>query len=159
MKSRLFFVTALALTFAVAAAQAAFAHDNTTSATHRHGQSSGNAGPKTGGSAEMKGQAATPGMMREGMMQRMTGHGMMGGMGQHMMRVRPTTHLSVDDVQHHFVHVLKRRGNARLRVGKVEMKDDDTILAQIETVDGSLVEAFEVDRHSGSVKQSGAMHP
>lgn len=78
------------------------------------------------------------------------GRGMMG----HGLRVRPIQHLSVDDVTHFFGHFLQRRGNKRLKLGEVTKKDEDTITVQIVTVDGSLVQTFEVDRHSGVAKRT-----
>ncbi len=70
------------------------------------------------------------------------------------LRVRPIQHLSVDDVSHYFEHFLKRRGNKRLKLGEVVQTDEDTITAQIVTVDGSLVQTYEVDRHSGIAKRT-----
>lgn len=78
-----------------------------------------------------------------------SGHHKRGG-----MRVTPIQHLSVDDVSHFFRHRLERRGNKRLKLGEVVQRDEDTITAQIVTVDGSLVEVFEVDRHSGKAKRA-----
>lgn len=106
------------------------------------------------------------GMMRQGAMHGAGsgGHGMMGarymGKGRHMggamgrghMRVTPVQHLGIDDVSHFFRHRLERRGNDRLKLGAVKQKGEDTISAEIVTVDGSLVRTFEVDRHSGRVK-------
>ena len=93
------------------------------------------------------------------------GHGMMGskhmGKGHHMdgvgkmgrMRVPPVQHLTVDDVRHFFGHHLERHDNKRLKLGEVKQRDEDTITAQIVTVDGSLVQAFEVDRYNGIAKR------
>jgi hypothetical protein len=78
-----------------------------------------------------------------------SGHHKRGG-----MRVTPIQHLTVDDVSHFFRHRLERRGNKRLKLGEVVQRDEDTITAQIVTVDGSLVEVFEVDRHSGKAKRA-----
>jgi hypothetical protein len=103
-----------------------------------------------------------PGMMGQGMMgpgmmgQGMMGHGMMGpgmmglGFGH---RVVPQQHLSTDDVRHFFEHRLERHGNERLTLGEVTQADDDTIVVEITTVDGSLVQRLEVDRHTGQMKQ------
>jgi hypothetical protein len=41
------------------------------------------------------------------------------------------------------------QGNDRLKLGKVEQVDDDTITVEIVTVDGSLVNKLAVDRHTG----------
>ena len=36
----------------------------------------------------------------------------------------------------------------------LEKKDEDTIIAEIVTNDGSLVDRFEVDRHTGRMRRS-----
>ncbi len=112
-----------------------------------------------------------PGMMGQGMMpmmqqmhRGMMGHGMMGpGMMGHGMwgrgyghgpvygkpTVQPDKDLSADDVRAQLERSLKWHGNERLKVGEVQERDDDTIVAEIVTQDGSLVDRFEVDRHSG----------
>jgi hypothetical protein len=61
--------------------------------------------------------------------------------------------LSVDDVKAILEHRLSHQGNARLRAGKVEAKDGDTVVAEVETVDGSLVDRFEVDVHTGRMQR------
>lgn len=88
-----------------------------------------------------------PGMIGPGM----DGMGMMGGQG-HVMRVTPSQHLTADDVRHFFGHWLEQQGNPRLKLGKVEQVDENTIVAEIVTVDDSLVRRFKVDRHSGEVQ-------
>ena len=45
---------------------------------------------------------------------------------------------------------LIRHGNERLKVGKVVEKDAKTITAEIVTVDGSLVQALEIDKATGA---------
>ncbi len=45
---------------------------------------------------------------------------------------------------------LIRHGNERLKVGRVVEKDAKTITAEIVTVDGSLVQALEVDKATGA---------
>jgi len=93
-----------------------------------------------------------PGMMGQGMMGQMglgqMGPGMMGmvALGN---RVVPMPDIGVNDVRRFLQYRVELQGYARLRVGKVEAKDDDTFLAEIETVDGALVQRLEVDRHSG----------
>jgi hypothetical protein len=42
---------------------------------------------------------------------------------------------------------LKQQSNPRLKVG--EVKEKDTITAEIVTADGSLVQRFKIDRHTG----------
>jgi hypothetical protein len=123
----------------------------------------------------MTGQSAPgPGMMDPEMMrmmmqmmsmmrgQGMGGPGMMGG-GQGMMgnqgrgmRVTPSQHLTTDDVSHFLGHFLERHGNPRLKAGDVEEVDENTITAEIVTVDDSLVQRFKVDRHTGQMVPDSA---
>ena len=88
----------------------------------------------------------------------MMGHGYghrPGKMGPGMMSPEMGAHgyldrdLSAADVKEILEHRLFHQGNKRLRVGKVEVRDEDTVLAEIETVDGSLVERLEANRHTG----------
>ena len=88
------------------------------------------------------GQGMGPGMMGQGQM----GPGY--GMGQGMTQPLPQD-LSADDVKHMIEHQLAWQGNPNVKVGNVQEKDDDTIVAEIVTQDGSLVQKFEVDRHTG----------
>ncbi len=134
-------VTALALAAGLFATSAVYA-DEDKSATQRSMMHSGQGG--------MMG----PGMMTHGMMRGdrggMMGHGMMGqGFGD---RVVPSTHLSTDDVRHFLEHRLARRGNKRLKVGEVKEEGKDSIVADIVTVDDSLVERLKVDRHTGRIE-------
>ena len=58
--------------------------------------------------------------------------------------------LSTTDVKNQLERWLAWQGNPRLKVGDVKEKDADTITADIVTKDGSsLVERFEVNRHTG----------
>ncbi len=128
-------------------------------------------------------QPCPMGLMGQGMMapgmggQGMMGPGMMGpgqggqsmmgpgSGGQGKMRPRfgtgpglngqvvPSKDLTADDVRHFLEHRLEMHGNKRLKVGEVSEADDDNIVADITTVDGSLVERLEVDRHSGTMRQ------
>ena len=61
--------------------------------------------------------------------------------------------LTVEDVKDILAHRLAHQGNERLQVGKVEAKGDDAVVAEIETVDGSLVERLEVDVHTGRMQR------
>ena len=109
-----------------------------------------------------------PGMGRHGMM----GRGMMGpGMGRHgmtgrhgimghgMMRpgfgatIFPSMHLTTDDVRHFLEHHLAMQGNPRLKVGEIKQADDDSIVADIVTAEGSLVDRFRIDRHNGRMQR------
>ncbi len=117
------------------------------------------------------GYSMGPGMMGPGYSM---GPGMMGpgnGMGPGMMgpgygmnpgqqtwaapRVTPRMDLSTDDVRSYFEGQLAAEGNKRLKVGKVQALDDNTIEAQIVTVDGSLVASYKVDRHTGVIAPAG----
>ncbi len=83
------------------------------------------------------------------------GHGMMGrggksGCGPGMMGGSPVDkELSVENVTKILEGRLAWRGNDRLKVGKVEEKDEKTIIAEIVTVDDSLVKRLEFDRKTG----------
>ena len=60
--------------------------------------------------------------------------------------------LSAADVKHVMEHRLAWNGKPNTKLGKVEEKDDDTIVAEIATKDGSLVQTFEIDRHTGRMR-------
>ncbi len=77
------------------------------------------------------------------------GFGKRPGLGS---QVVPSKDLTADDVRHFLDHRLEMHGNKRLKVGEVKEADDDNIVAHITTVDGSLVERLEVDRHSGKMR-------
>lgn len=102
-------------------------------------------GPDMMGPGMMGPGQMTPDRMGPGAM----GHGMMGrGMGHDMMQPLRQD-LSIDDVKHMIGHRLSWTGNPNLKLGSVEEKDADTIIAEIVTQDGSLVQRFKVDRHTG----------
>ncbi len=60
------------------------------------------------------------------------------------------TPLKVEDVRKFAEKKLSRHGNDRLKVGKVEATDENTIVAEIVTVDDSLVWKFEIDTRTGA---------
>jgi hypothetical protein len=106
----------------------------------------------------MMGYGMGPGMMGRGMMgygmmgRGMMGYGMMGrGYGMMGPGMMPALRedLSVADVKHMMGHQLAWMGNPHLKLGKVEQKDADTIVAEIVTQDGSLVQRLEINRHTG----------
>lgn len=109
-----------------------------------------------------QGMMAPQGMMRPGMgPQGMMGSGMdnqdmMGpgfGKGPSLgNQVVPSRDLTTDDVRHFLEHRLEMHGNKRVQVGEVKEADDDKIVADITTVDGSLIQRLEVDRHTGMMK-------
>lgn len=111
------------------------------------------------------GNAWGPGMMGGGMM----GSGMMGnmmgsGMGPAMMGANGApcpgltaanasgAPLTIEDARKTVEQRLEWMGNGRLKVGTVEAKDDATISAEIVTLDGSLVEKFDIDRKTGFMR-------
>jgi len=91
------------------------------------------------------------GMMGQGhdMMSRGFRHGFKGDCDQEGKTAARNLDLSVADVKTLLEGRLIRRGNDRLKVGKVEQKDDNTIVAEIVTVDNSLVDRYEIDRKTG----------
>jgi N-acyl-L-homoserine lactone synthetase len=48
---------------------------------------------------------------------------------------------------------LARHGNPRLKLGEVREADEDTIVAEIVTLDGSLVQKLAIERRSGVLRQ------
>ncbi len=58
--------------------------------------------------------------------------------------------LGVDDVKGIVEKHLKRRGNDRLKLGKIESSGETTIIAEIVTVDDSLVQRIEFDTKTGA---------
>ena len=57
--------------------------------------------------------------------------------------------LTTDDVKTRMERWLAIRDNPRLKLGDVKEKDADTITADIVTVDNSLVQRIDVNRHTG----------
>ena len=103
-------------------------------------------------------------MMDHEMMDHMMGRGMGGHnmMGRSMMgfpvspcnvRADIDRDLSVKDITEMLNLRLQRWGNDRLKLGKVEAKDGDTIIAEIVTVDDSLVQRLAIDRDTGSQRR------
>ena len=92
-----------------------------------------------------------PGMMGPGMMgPGMMGPGMMGGPGHHGWgNYQFPANPSVSDIKAYLERWVAAMGNPRLKVGTVKEKNADTIVGEIVTVDGSLVQRYEVDRQSG----------
>ncbi len=95
------------------------------------------------------------GMMGHGMMGHgMAGRGGMAGCGPGAMGGSPVDkELGIEDVTKILEGRLAWHGNDRLKVGKVEEKDENTIIAEIVTVDDSLVKRLEFDRRTGARKQ------
>lgn len=97
------------------------------------------------------------GRMMGGMMGGGMGPGMMGGMGPMgmcpmMMMGGADRDLSAEQVRDILEGQIAWSGNKRLKVGTVEQKDEDSYVAEIVTVDDSLVQRLEVDRASGAMR-------
>lgn len=100
------------------------------------------------------------GMMDPQMMMRMHGgmdKGMMGGgMGPMgpcpMMMTRTDKDFSAEQVRDILEGQIAWTGNKRLKVGGVEQKDEETYVAEIATVDDSLVQRVEVNRSTGAMR-------
>ncbi len=58
--------------------------------------------------------------------------------------------LAADDVKHILEHRLQWQGFTNLRVGDVVEADDDTLIADVVTQEGTLVQQFEVNRQTGA---------
>ena len=76
------------------------------------------------------------------------GQGIMMGPGYGGPAAAPRD-VTLDDVRHVLDHQVAWHSLSRLRVGDVTEKDQDTILAEIVTVDGSVVQRYEVNSHTG----------
>lgn len=105
----------------------------------------------------MMGPMMGPGMMGGGMMP-MMGGGMMPMMGGGMMgwygQPQANLNLSVDDVRGSVERSIAMMGNPRLKPGRIVATNDDTITAEIVTVDKeALVQRFAVNRHTGYWQQ------
>lgn len=82
----------------------------------------------------------------------MTGGGM-GPMGPcPMMMARTDKDFSAEQVRDILEGQIAWTGNKRLKVGGVEQKDEETYVAEIVTVDDSLVQRVEVNRNTGAMR-------
>jgi len=75
-----------------------------------------------------------------------------GGWGSYAAPVAPWAadgNVTVDEIKQLLTWQMQRRNNPNLKLGKVEAKDDATIVAEIVTKDDSLVSRIEVDRKTG----------
>ncbi|OEJ68908.1 hypothetical protein [Magnetovibrio blakemorei] len=98
------------------------------------------------------GPGISPGMgygMNQGMGRGMMNNNM-GGQGCPNGQVQALAQpLTIDDVRANMEQHLKQRGNDRLKVGQVTELDDKTIVAEIVTVDDSLVKKVTIDKATG----------
>jgi len=74
------------------------------------------------------------------------------GYGMRQDTRAPDRDLDVEHVRRHLERQLAWQGNPHIKVGDVTQTDDDTIVAEIVTQDGSLVQKLEVDRHNGLMR-------
>lgn len=108
-------------------------------------------GPGMMGQGMGQGYGMRPGMMGQGMGQ---GYGMRPGMGWGPGQAAPADlELSADAVRQRLQQHLNWHANPRLKLGEITEADDDTIVAEIVTRDGSLVQKLAIDRHSGFMRQ------
>ncbi len=116
-------------------------------------------GPEAGTGTSTGGQMMGSGMMGQGMMggHMMAAKGIMGGgmghggmMGNAMHQSGGDRNLTPEKVKKFIEGMIAWHGHDRLKVGKVEQKDDTTIIAEIVTVDDSLVQRVEFDSKTGS---------
>lgn len=106
---------------------------------------------------QMMGQGYGPGynhpMMDQGGMGMGPGQAMMGQGNPNCARYNQQTlqkEMTLDDVKSFMQSRLDWRGNDRLKVGKVEATGENTIVAEIVTVDDSLVRRVEFDTKTGA---------
>jgi len=86
--------------------------------------------------------------MMGGMMDGPMSSGMGGLFGSHVV---PKMNLSADDVRSYLTAQIDRLGNKRLKVGSVNA-DTGNIIAEVVTVDNSLVQRMQVDRSTGTIE-------
>ncbi len=108
-----------------------------------------------------------PGMMGQGMMgmggmpmgPMMRGpHGQMGGhaLGPGALYGMPhgaPVEMTPTRVEAFLAHLLERHGNPRLEIGEITQAEDGSIIAEIVTVDGSLVQRLAFNRYPGLFRQ------
>ncbi|MCW8914988.1 MAG: hypothetical protein OQK24_03940 [Magnetovibrio sp.] len=90
-----------------------------------------------------------PGAMQDSGMMSGYGFGKHFGKGNCQSNQVLETPLTTDDVRAQLEQKLKWRGNDRLKVGDVKEIDDKTIIAEIVTVDDSLVRKIQIDKATG----------
>lgn len=71
-----------------------------------------------------------------------------------MLQAAQGREVTVDSVSAFLEHRLDMWGNERLKLGEVSEQGEDTIVGEIVTKDGSLVERLVFDRHTGRVLRS-----
>jgi hypothetical protein len=69
-----------------------------------------------------------------------------------MMMARTDKDFSAEQVRDILEGQIAWTGNERLKVGSVERKDNESFVAEIVTIDDSLVQRVEVDRSTGAMR-------
>jgi hypothetical protein len=82
-------------------------------------------------------------------------HGMMRsrGVGPALLYGPPAEGITVERARTMLEGVLAWHGNPRLKLGTVEEQNEDTIVAEILTVDNSLVQRLAIDRATGTFRR------
>ena len=75
------------------------------------------------------------------------------GMGPALLYGPPAEGITVERARAMVEGVLAWHGNPRLKLGTVEEQNDDTIVAEILTVDDSLVQRLAIDRATGTFRR------
>lgn len=60
--------------------------------------------------------------------------------------------LSIEEAQHMVEHYVAWEFNGRLKLGKIHVRDADTFIVDLTTLDGYLVQRLDVNRHTGYVR-------
>jgi hypothetical protein len=77
------------------------------------------------------------------------GMGMGGGPAMMQQQAGVDKNLTVAQVREFYDSRIKFHNNDRVKLGNVVEKDADTISVEIVTVDNSLINKFDIDRHTG----------
>jgi hypothetical protein len=82
-------------------------------------------------------------------------HGMMPsrGVGPALLYGPPADGITVERTRAMLQGALAWHGNPRLKLGRVEEQNEDTIVAEILTVDDSLVQRLAIDRSTGAMRR------
>lgn len=88
-------------------------------------------------------------------------HGLHGQMGGHAigpgalygMHHGAPSEMTPARVETYLAHLLERHGNPRLEIGEITEAEDGSIIAEIVTVDGSLVQRLAFNRYPGLFRQ------
>lgn len=108
-------------------------------------------GTTGGGMMGMDGMPMGP-MMMHGPQGRMGGQALGPG-ALYGMPHDATAEMTPARVETFLSHLLERHGNLRLRIGEITEAEDGSIIAEIVTVDGSLVQRLAFNRYPGLFRQ------